>query len=268
MIRALGLDCLTLPDVPPLDLVAIAARAGYAAISLWVQPPALYPVMLVDPADAESLAAALRATGVALGNLEVFNLTSDDPIDAFAPALALGARLGAKTATAIDYGPPRADLAERFAAFHALCARHGLATLLEPISMGGTRTVEEGVALIDAAGVEAALVIDCVHLVRTGGTPATLRALAPGRIGHVQLCDGPATLPLDRLGEEAMADRLYPGEGAFPLAELLGAVPGQVSLGIEAPSLARRQRGIAPLSRAREAFAATQALLDGMAERR
>ncbi len=256
---AFSLDCLTLPDTRPVDLVRAAGDAGYEAISLWVQPPAMYAPMQATPAMALDLARALSDHGVRVGNLEVFNLNSDDPLDAFEEALAFGAGLGARSATAIDFGAPRPDIGERLAAFHALCSRHGLVTLVEPISMGNVRTPQDGLDLIGDAGVEAALVVDCAHLVRTGGTAETVRAMPPERIGHLQLCDGPASIAREQVLVEASADRLYPGEGEFPLADILGAVPPEVVVGLEVPNIARLERGLSATDRAREALGAARA---------
>jgi hypothetical protein len=122
--RSLSLDCLTLPDVAPVDLVRVAGEVGYGSISLWIQPPAMFEVMLATPAMSADLARALADSSIVVGNLEVFNLNTDEPIAQYEPAIALGAGLGAATATAIDFGSPRPDIAERFAAFHALCAQH------------------------------------------------------------------------------------------------------------------------------------------------
>ncbi len=261
MSHGLSLDCLTLPDVAPADLIRIAGDAGYTSISLWVQPPAMSPLMLATPDMAAGLRRALDETGVSLGNLEVFNLNSDEPVAAFEAVIAFGANLGARTATAIDFGAPRPDIAERLAAFEALCHRHGIATLIEPIAMGNVRTPQDGAALIRMAGVDARLVLDALHLARTGTTPASLRDIPADRIGYVQICDGLATIAPEELGTEATANRLYPGEGAFPLIELLATVAADVPLGIEVPSLTRQQRGESPLARARAALTATRAVL-------
>ncbi len=153
--RSLSLDCLTLPDVAPVDLLRVADEVGYGSISLWVQPPAMFEVMLATHAMSADLTRALADSSIVVGNLEVFNLNTDEPIAQFEPAIALGAGLGAATATAIDFGSPRADIAERLAAFHALCAQHGIVALVEPISMGNVRTPQDGLDLIQTAGVEA-----------------------------------------------------------------------------------------------------------------
>jgi sugar phosphate isomerase/epimerase len=258
---ALSLDCLTLPDVPPVELVRIAGETGYGAISLWVQPPVMFEAMLATPAMAADLAQALADHSVKVGNLEVFNLNTDDPIAEYEPAIDLGAGLGAATATAIDFGQPRSDIAERFAAFHALCAGHGIRALVEPISMGNVRTPQDGIDLIRAAGVDAKLVVDCLHLVRTGCTADELPVIA-NYVGHVQICDGPATISDEELGLEATANRLYPGEGDFPLVDILAAIPASATLGLEVPNVARLERGVAPRDRAREAFSAAQTVLD------
>jgi sugar phosphate isomerase/epimerase len=259
---SLSLDCLTLPDVAPIDLVRVAAEVGYGSFSLWVQPPALYDVMLATPVMTADLARAITDHSVTLGNLEVFNVNTDEPITVYEPAIALGAQLGARTATAIAFGEPLPDIAERFAAFHALCADHGILPLVEPIAMGNVRTPQDGVDLIRAAGVDARLVIDCLHLVRTGCTADALLAIPPEYVGHVQICDGPAAVTPDELGLEATANRLYPGEGAFPLVEILAAVPPGATLGLEVPNVARLERGMPPADRAREALSAARAVLD------
>jgi sugar phosphate isomerase/epimerase len=261
-VTTFSLDCLTLPDVSPVELVRAASLAGYGSCSLWVQPPAMYEPMLATPSMAGDLAAVLAGHGVAVGNLEVFNLNTDGPIAAYEPALVFGAGLGARTATAIDYGDPRPDIAERLAAFGELCRGAGLEPLVEPISMGNIRTPRDGLELIEAAGVEARLVIDCVHLVRTGCSSESLREIPESRIGHFQMCDGPASLSDEEIGVEATAHRLYPGEGDFPLAEIVAAIPAEVTVGLEVPNLTRQQAGVAAEERARQALESARYIID------
>jgi sugar phosphate isomerase/epimerase len=257
----LSLDCLTLPDVKPVELIAVAAQADFQSFSLWVQPPAMFPPMLATSTQHRDIAKAMADYAIPLGTLEVFNLNGNEPIAAYESVIAFGAQLGARTATAIDFGEPREDIPQRLAAFQALCARYGIATLVEPIAMGNVRTPLEGHRLIQSAGVDAKLVIDCLHLVRTGCTAETLKAIPADLIGYVQLCDGPLTIAPDAIGTEAMANRLYPGEGEFPLRDILAAVSSDVVVGIEVPNLDRQQRGVTPLDRAREAIAAAKQIL-------
>lgn len=259
-LAALSLDCLTLPDVGPQALIDIAAATGFGSASLWVQPPAFHPAMLATPEMQVDLAKVIAATGVTLGNLEIFNLNTDAPISDYEPALAFGAGLGARSATAINYGGARADIAERLVEFHELCRRHGLDTYIEPISMGQTRTLQDGVDLIEAAGVDARLVVDCLHLIRTGGGPKTVANVASRYIGYVQLCDGILSIAEEEILSEAGGNRLYPGEGQFPLVEILDVIPPHAILGVETPSKVRMDAGLSPLDRARQAHDATHNL--------
>jgi len=239
----ISLDCLTLLDQPAPELVRIAGRTGYAMVSLWVQEPILPFGALASPSDESTLLRTLAETGVGVGNLEVFNLASDHPIDAFEPALAFGARLGAKTATAIDYGDrSTAEIAERLAGFCRLAASYGLGVNVEPISMSRTATVRDAATLIRAAGSpDCGIVLDMLHFVRTGSSLADLAALEEETIRYVQLCDGPIPVDEDHFAVEATEERLDPGEGDFPIAAVLERLPERVQLAVEVPAFRRRR---------------------------
>jgi sugar phosphate isomerase/epimerase len=257
----LSLDCLTLLDQAPGDLVRIAGQCGYALVSLWVQAPVLPFGVLAVPAMAADLRETMAETGVRVGNLEVFNLAALEPIEAFRPALAFGASLGAGTATAIDYGESAPGaIAERLALFCRIAADYGLRVNVEPISMGHTATIADAAALIRDAGVsDCGIVLDMVHFVRTGTTLADLATIDPALIRYVQLCDGPASIPAERLGIEAMEERLYPGEGDFPIATVLDAIGPHAQCAVEIPGfLRRREQGVTPLAHAAAAMAATR----------
>lgn len=60
---------------------------------------------------------------------------------------------------------------------------------------------------------------------------------------------------------EAVCERLYPGDGHFPLLDYLRAAPRDMPLGIECPSLSRTQAGTSALDQAREGIAKMKALL-------
>ena len=89
-----------------------------------------------------------------------------------------------------------------------------------------------------------------------------LEAVDQSLIRYVQVCDGPMPMPEEQVGVGAVCERAYPGEGQFPLIEMLDRLPRDVPIGIECPSLRRAQAGLSALEQAREAMAATRALLD------
>jgi sugar phosphate isomerase/epimerase len=264
-VTRLSLDCLTLTDTNPTDLIRAAAAAGFDLVSLWVNPPAAYPRALLTPAMARECAALMDGTGVSVHGIEAFDMVSVQGVRAFRPALELGARLGAKSVLAYHgANPERAEVSEALASFVELAGEHGLRVNLEPVAIGRTRTLAEAEALIRDAGAEAGILFDCCHLVRSGSSIDDLRAIAPGRIRYIQINDGPAQMAPGAMLAEASGERLYPGEGEFPLAEIMRLLPTDVPWGIEAPSLRRARAGLSAEAQAREAMAALRVLLTAL----
>lgn len=253
----LSLDCLTLTDTAPVDLIHAAAAAGFDLVSLWTGEPAVYPRHRALPDDRQAIAAALAATGVGVHTVEVFDLTSRAAVEGYRPALELGAALGGRSATAIHHdNPDRAQVVDLLRQFAAIAADYGLATCIEPIAMGYTRTLAEAAALINEAAVDAGITCDFLHVMRTGDGPADIAAIGDGLIRYVQVCDGPLEIAPDQLAAEGVGLRLLPGRGEFPITDLLNAVPPGAIVGLECPDIARLSAGISPTQLAREAMAA------------
>jgi hypothetical protein len=96
------------------------------------------------------------------------------------------------------------------------------------------------------------VLLDALHIQRGGSTLDDVRALEPSLVPCLQICDGPlatpaslelpAHLPLGMTADgsvlqvEARALRQVPGEGEFPLAELLAAVPSGTPISVEVPN--------------------------------
>lgn len=257
----LSLDSLTLTATRPSELIRAAGVAGFDFVSLWVQPPPIYADALVTRAEARECAALLADGPVRAQALEVFDLTKLADLDLYRPALELGARLGGTAALVYNLtNPDRGEVVEVLAAFAALAGEYGLATNFEPVVMGRTATLAQAAALIAASGADVGLLYDLWHFVRAGGTAADLAEIAPGLIRYVQVNDGLAAIPAEQLIPESIGERLYPGDGEFPLAELLKAAPRDVPWAIETPSLRRAGAGVPAEVQARE----TLALLRGL----
>ena len=265
MAKSLSLDCLTLTDTAPCDLIGSASAAGFDLVSTWVNPPAAYPKQIVTRAMERQCAALLADTGVSIHSLKVFDLVSEGSIQACRPALELGARLGGKAALAIHAAnPDRAHVVELLATFVGVAAEYGLGVNLEPIAMGRTRTLADARDLIRDAGVDAGILLDTYHLMRVGGCVQDIRAIEPGLIRYVQINDGPAHVPHETMHVEAREERLYPGAGVFPLVELLRAAPANVPWAIETPSVRRARSGMSAPIQAQEAMSALRRLLDAV----
>ena len=261
----LSLDSLTLTDTAPQVAIRAAAEAGFDACSLWIIPPPLFPSPLLTPAMERECAAIIADTGIEPIALEVFDLYALAGVETVKPLLEMGARLGGKAALAIHYSnPDRGEAAEILARFAEAAASFGLATNLEPVAGGKSQTLAEARDLIRASGADVGICFDPHHLIRAGEGLAELQAIEPGLIRYVQVCDGPIPQPPEIAMTEAVCERLYPGDGDFPLASLLRAAPRDVTVGIECPSVSRAQAGVSAADQAKEAMARLKALLGSL----
>jgi sugar phosphate isomerase/epimerase len=101
------------------------------------------------------------------------------------------------------------------------------------------RTLPEALAIVMAADrPNGGILVDALHLARSGGQPDDLADVPPALLPYLQLADAPTDAP-DDLYEEAVHGRLLPGDGQLPLAALLAAVPG-VPVSLELRSRALR----------------------------
>jgi sugar phosphate isomerase/epimerase len=183
----------------------------------------------------------MREAGVSLANIECFNLTQDVKPEDFRAGLECGQYLGARSATAILWeNSNRTDALAKFCTLCDMAAEYRIAVNLEFFtSCASMNSLGDALAFVtDAGRPNAGIVIDLLHLMRTGAGIAGLRALDPARVGWVQLCDAPAevTDPATLLAE-ASSERLYPGEGALPVRAFIEAIPPDAVVGLEMPKL-------------------------------
>lgn len=106
------------------------------------------------------------------------------------------------------------------------------------------------------------LLLDTMHVFRSGASAADVAALDPGAIGYVQLCDVPSYASTD-YAEEAQFERLPPGEGDLPLQAFVDAMPREVVVGLELPMRSKAQAGLGIIERLRGPVDQTRSLLCG-----
>lgn len=251
--RELALEHLTLLDVAPPDLVTLAAGAGFAAVSLRISPTTdgeqPWPVSPGSPMLADTLR-RLDDTGLRMLGAEAIRL--DGPRGGWEPVLTAAAELGARYLNAVGGAGSLTRLADRFAELTQLALPYGVRPVIEFMSYQPVHTLA---AALDIAALSAdgRVLVDALHVQRCGVSLADLAGADPALLSYLQLCDAPleppAGLPppgaLPRgqpvadgdLALEARARRLLPGHGELPLAGLLGALPSDLPVGVEAPSL-------------------------------
>jgi sugar phosphate isomerase/epimerase len=239
--RPFSLAHLTLIDVPPPALVHAAAEAGYDAVGLRITPVSDGPdhSMAAGSAALRATVRALRETGIRVLDVEVVRLRPDtDPVeyDGFLDAVAA---LGAPHVVVTVEDPDAGRSAATFAGFCALAAGRGVTAMVEFMVFSKVRTLGAAASLLAAAGApNAGILIDPLHLARSGGTVEQVRALPPGLLPYVQICDAASARPAtDELAARAEARnaRLMVGDGTLPLAALVAGVPPGAALSLEVP---------------------------------
>ena len=269
MSRLLSLAHLTVLDADPLGLIEAAAAGGFDAIGLRIVPPFVTETIVPVVGDADlqrRIKRRLRDTDIALLDIEAIWLKPESRIEEITPALETGAELGAKHVLTIAFDDDTARLIDNFGKLCAAAHGCGLRTMLEfiPYSVLGTLAKAHDF-IVAAAPADAGLLIDALHLSRSGGQPADIAAYDPALFSYIHLCDAPKARPAaERNRDEARYNRLYPGEGELWLDAFLDAFAPDTPVAVEAPHAAFAHLPAA--ERARLAGAATRRLLRGRGE--
>jgi sugar phosphate isomerase/epimerase len=233
--------------VPFAERLSAASEAGFAGVSLWGRDYAAARGEGLSDADLRTM---LADHGLAVGEVDpawwwppgaagVALAPEIDTEDVFCfgepELLAVADAVGARSINAVDVFGTCRDLDELTAAFAGLCRRaaeHGLLVHLEWLSWSKIPDLATALHIVQSAGEpNGGLNIDAWHFVRTGSSLDELRAVPGPLIKGIQLCDGSAE-PEANLIEETLHRRALPGQGAFDLAGLVGAL---ADTGTEAP---------------------------------
>jgi sugar phosphate isomerase/epimerase len=265
------LDHLTAWELSPPALVSGAAESGYDAVSMWFHAPPFgterYP-MLGDIAMRRETIARSRDTGIAIFSIGLFVLTPAGFATDWEAMLESGAALGARRAIALVYDDDASRARDTLVRLAARAAVHGIGVDVEFIAGSGVASLAAACTLVrEVGGADCGIILDPLHLQRTGGTPNDISPVERPLIRYAQLCDGPATMPPDRWLYEGSEQRQLPGAGAFPLAAFLAALPDDIPIGLEIPLRDLAKRGVGPVARSRLALDAARAFLQRNAER-
>ena len=253
MPRVTGLEHLTLLDVPPPDLVTVAAAAGFSAVGLRVSPATdderPWPMSSCSPMLAET---ALRCADLGITVLDVEAIRLGAGSVAVTPVLETAAALGARFVNAICEDAALSRLADEFAGLVQAARPYGIRPVVEFMAYRSLRTLDDATAMAAGSG-GGGILIDALHVQRCGVSLGALRELKPALVTYVQLCDAPAAAPADEIAE-ARSGRLLPGDGELPLRELLAALPDGIPVAVEAPQPGADSDPAAFAGRARRAL--------------
>lgn len=263
--RSISLAHLTVIDADPLTLIDAGAAGGFDAIGLRIVPPlpgdAIVPVVGDIPLQ-RRIKERLRATGLRILDVEAIWLSPQTKVDDLLPALDVGVELGARYVLTVGFDAEPGRLLDNFGRLCVLANARGLRPMLEFIPYATIADLDSAHDLLrQAAPEDAGLLVDALHLSRSGGSPADIARYDPGLFSYIHLCDAPAAPPSGAAGlrAEARGERLYPGLGELWLDAFLDAFAPDTPVGIEAPSAVFAS--CSPMERARHAGETTRRLL-------
>jgi sugar phosphate isomerase/epimerase len=252
--RVLSLAAGTVLDVAPDRAVAVAAEAGFDAVGLWFDPESW------DDRTTRAVHAQLDATGLAA--LDVEPVILGRGADHGERIVDLAGELGAAHVLVASGGAPPVEVAGRLAQL-ASRAAPGVALVLEFLPIFTVASLPDALDVVSQVQApNLGVLVDTLHLDRSGGRPDDLLAADRSAFPYLQLADAHAGRPSTTaaLRDEALHGRLLPGRGVLPLVEVLAAVPAvPVSVELRGRRLAERYPD--PVARARVVRAATERVL-------
>ncbi|MBV8170078.1 MAG: sugar phosphate isomerase/epimerase [Alphaproteobacteria bacterium] len=237
----LALAPTSLADATPLEHVAAAAAAGFDLVGVRLNrsPGLPFHPVVGNPALVRALERKLDDSGIGVLEIFSFYLEPATRIADFVPALELGAALGGRYAMVIGEDRETPRLTENFGRLCDVAAPLGIIPTIEFVPFRALATLEQALDVLRAvARPNAAICLDPLHFARSGGAPAQLVGLDPALFPYAQLSDGvlgPGEPDLARVRANGLGERRLPGEGALPLAALLGALPRGLPLSVEVP---------------------------------
>jgi sugar phosphate isomerase/epimerase len=252
--RIVSLAAGTVLDVDPATTVDVAAASGFDAAGLWFDP------MTWTDATTRQVAKRLAATGIIALDIEPVILGRGQ--DVGERMIAVAGELDVRFMLLASGPAPANEVADRFAELCDFAAGVApkLCITLEFLPIFTVGTLQSAVEMVErVARPNAGVLIDTLHLARSGGHPDDLLAVDRRWLPYLQLADAPAAAPdsPEAWREEAMHGRLLPGDGVLPIRQVIDLVPG-VPLSVELRSRPLMVRYPDPVERATAVLAATR----------
>jgi sugar phosphate isomerase/epimerase len=267
----LGIEYLSVLGLPPVQFVELAADLGCRYISSGLSGvpvnPEGHPIyhLRTDAALRREMIAAMRDRGVSISLGEGFVAMPDSDIKDRGADLEAMHELGVRRVNVVSMDPDLSRTFDQYAVLAEMATGAGFEVVTEFAPCLTVRDLPTALAALRHVGrPDFRLLIDTMHLARSGGTAAGLAALDPDLIGYVQLCDVPWTPTIADYLQEAMTERRAPGAGELPLRDFLAAIPRDRIVSLEIPELSKALAGQGPRERLVPAIEAARALMAGL----
>lgn len=270
----LGIEFLSVFGMPPVDFVSLAADLGCRYISTGLQsfpydPPGYPPFSLRDdPVLRREMVAVMRDRDVSISLGEGMSVRPGAEIRDKFDDLKIMAELGARRVNTVSLDPDVNRTVDQFGLLAETAASFGMETTVE---FGPGMAVPDLVTALDVirqvGRPDFRLLIDTMHLVRSGSSPDDFAVIDPDLVGYIQLSDTPLVPVIPDYSQEAMFERMVPGTGELPLLDILAALPRDVVIGLEVPIRSAADAGVGPHERLGRCVDAARDLLAQLDEK-
>lgn len=262
--RPISLCHLTILDADAVELIEAATYSNISSVSMRVIPRDRFDPtqsLINEPLAVKKIQTSLRSCGVSVLEIEASWLTPEFDLDTLERALALGSLFGSRYLLAIGFDPERGRLEENLRRAYELAEKYHHRLMLEFIPYSSVISLDDAHSLLSRANaVNAGIVVDALHLIRSGGSPEDLKKYDQSLFPYFQICDAPLFAPPSyALREEARERRLSPGDGDLWLKEFIEYFTPEATLCIEVPN--KFHHALAPRERVQLYAAAARQLI-------
>jgi len=243
----------------PAAFVDAAATAGWKATGIWHDAASW-----TDHTTTE-VRRRLDDHGLAAIDMEVVRMGTDrDRGEALIDA---AAAVGARNVLTVSSFEDPTETADRFAQLCEQASVAGIRVCIEFMRFTTVRTLADALEIVRLADQpNAGILLDLLHVVRSGTTFDEIITADPALFPYAQCCDGPTeprSWDVRGLVTDALDDRSITGEGALPVHEFDQLFAPHVPFSVEVRSKALRDAFPDPVERARHLLNATQAAVSG-----
>ncbi|MCR9279514.1 MAG: sugar phosphate isomerase/epimerase [Pseudomonadaceae bacterium] len=230
MNHPLSLAAGVLPEFEPSQVARAAVAAGYDMAGFTIDPDNW------SGAHLSRLKSQLADEPIDVLDVEVVWLPAGGAVtDAHRLILDVGAEVNAANVLVVTSEP---DVNRNAEALHRLCelaAPAGMRVVLEFLMITEVRSLASAAEIVRRADHPAAgILIDSLHLQRSGESARDVAAIDPTWLPYSQVCDG--NLACEDFLVDAIDLRCAVGEGELPLGDLMSVLDPKLPLSLEVRS--------------------------------
>ena len=265
-ISDLTLGYLTLgAQTSPRDAIYAAAEVGFRAVGPRVSgryPNDGWPSLDSDPSALVDLKQCAAGSNLIISSVTGYFMSPRAQLDHLLANVTAAVALGAPKIIQGCFDPDRERVVSMLRDYASVSQQAGVKIAIEFMPMSEIKTIQDGLDVIEASGAQnVGLLIDTLHLARSGANASDIVRLDPSRVFLTQLCDASRQLGTERtLFDEAMSGRMYIGDGKLDLADVVRALPPEAELELETPVVA--DASLSTVERARLAAEAAKRFFD------